>query len=145
MHTGQECPWCVAQQGEGTGQARIVAIPRSREVGQSYLTSIWTTLVAAWAALVIVYREAPQLVRLFILSLEGKAASPHSWEQAHFVPVGLAALKLVLACRSWSMGREPAYLSALQRISSGAGRTVRHLSCSECFTFWALRHDILSP
>ena len=38
-------------------------IPRSREVGQSYLTSIWTTLVALWMAFVIVYQEQPQLVR----------------------------------------------------------------------------------
>ncbi|EIE27833.1 hypothetical protein COCSUDRAFT_83453, partial [Coccomyxa subellipsoidea C-169] len=42
--------------------AKICVIPRSREVGQSYLTSIWTTLVALWVAFSIVYREAPQLV-----------------------------------------------------------------------------------
>ena len=42
----------------------MVTIPRSREVGQSYLTSIWTTLISVWAALAIVYMEAPQLVRI---------------------------------------------------------------------------------
>ena len=51
------------QEGKG-GQARVVTIPRSREVGQSYLTSIWTTLISVWAALAIVYKEAPQLVRM---------------------------------------------------------------------------------
>lgn len=43
--------------------AKVARIPRSREVGQSYLTSIWTTLVAIWAALAMVWREKPQLVR----------------------------------------------------------------------------------
>ena len=42
----------------------MLTIPRSREVGQSYLTSIWTTLISVWAALAIVYMEAPQLVRI---------------------------------------------------------------------------------
>eukprot|EP00891_Asterochloris_glomerata_P008949 jgi/Astpho2/8949/fgenesh1_pm.00133_%23_13_t len=42
--------------------AKVARIPRSREVGQSYLTSIWTTLVAIWAALAMVWREKPQLV-----------------------------------------------------------------------------------
>jgi len=42
---------------------KVCVIPRSREVGQSYFTSIWTTLVALWCAFSIVYREAPQLVR----------------------------------------------------------------------------------
>lgn len=54
----------LAVQGEGGSQAKIITIPRSREVGQSYLTSIWTTLIAAWAALVIIYSEAPELVWL---------------------------------------------------------------------------------
>ena len=45
-------------------ETSVCIIPRSREVGQSYLTSIWTTLVALWVAFSIVYREAPQLVRL---------------------------------------------------------------------------------
>ena len=52
-------------QGQGqpaSSNARVLVIPRSREVGQSYLTSIWTTLVALWTAFAIVYRECPQLV-----------------------------------------------------------------------------------
>jgi beta-1,4-N-acetylglucosaminyltransferase len=44
-------------------------IPRSREVGQSYLTSIWTTLVALWMAFVIVYQERPQLVMALPLAI----------------------------------------------------------------------------
>ena len=40
----------------------MLVIPRSREVGQSYSTSVWTTLVALWTAFAIVFRERPQLV-----------------------------------------------------------------------------------
>ena len=42
----------------------VHTIPRSREVGQSYLTSIWTTLVAIFAAFRIVLVSKPDLVRL---------------------------------------------------------------------------------
>ena len=42
---------------------RIIRLPRSREVGQSYLTSIWTTIVAFFAALSIIRRQRPDLVR----------------------------------------------------------------------------------
>lgn len=49
-------------QGETLPPFKVCMIPRSREVGQSYLTSIWTTLVALWVAFSIVYRETPQLV-----------------------------------------------------------------------------------
>ena len=42
----------------------IHTIPRSREVGQSYLTSVWTTLVAVFAAFSIVLKSKPDLVRL---------------------------------------------------------------------------------
>ncbi|KAK9791371.1 hypothetical protein WJX73_002186 [Symbiochloris irregularis] len=37
-------------------------IPRSREVGQSYITSVWTTLVALYAAFALVWTLRPQLV-----------------------------------------------------------------------------------
>lgn len=43
--------------------AHYRSIPRSREVGQSYLTSIWTTLVALGAAVALVFRIRPDLVR----------------------------------------------------------------------------------
>ena len=42
----------------------VRSLPRSREVGQSYLTSMWTTLKATCAALSIVWQESPQLVRI---------------------------------------------------------------------------------
>jgi beta-1,4-N-acetylglucosaminyltransferase len=38
-------------------------IPRSREVGQSYVSSVWTTLVALRTALTIVFKVRPDLVR----------------------------------------------------------------------------------
>ncbi|KAK9829993.1 hypothetical protein WJX72_009106 [[Myrmecia] bisecta] len=43
-------------------QVALATIPRSREVGQSYLTSVWTTLRALLAAFVLVYRVCPELV-----------------------------------------------------------------------------------
>lgn len=41
----------------------VVQIPRSREVGQSYLTSVATTLYSLAFAFRIVLRERPELVR----------------------------------------------------------------------------------
>lgn len=40
----------------------VRSLPRSREVGQSYLSSVWTTVKASWAALGVVWQEAPELV-----------------------------------------------------------------------------------
>uniref|UniRef100_A0A7S1PV83 UDP-N-acetylglucosamine transferase subunit ALG14 n=1 Tax=Alexandrium catenella TaxID=2925 RepID=A0A7S1PV83_ALECA len=42
--------------------ARVVRVPRAREVGQSYLSSIFTTLRAAWHSLLAVLGEPPDLV-----------------------------------------------------------------------------------
>ena len=42
----------------------VRSIPRSREVGQSYVTSVYTTLVACFAAMQVVWQEKPQLVGL---------------------------------------------------------------------------------
>lgn len=47
-------------QGE---QAVIDIIPRSREVGQSYITSVATTLHALAAGFTIVWRRRPDLVQ----------------------------------------------------------------------------------
>jgi len=41
---------------------KFLTIPRSREVGQSYLTSIWTTLYATFHGVWIVYKHRPQLL-----------------------------------------------------------------------------------
>ena len=40
----------------------VRSLPRSREVGQSYLTSVWSTLKASYAAVGVVWEEAPDLV-----------------------------------------------------------------------------------
>ena len=40
----------------------VLAIPRSREVGQPYLTSVWTTLVALAACMRLVWRVRPDLL-----------------------------------------------------------------------------------
>ena len=45
-------------------QAVVRRIPRSREVGQSYFTSVWTTFVALCAAFSIVFSHRPELVGL---------------------------------------------------------------------------------
>lgn len=50
------------EQERGNSEAEIVWVPRAREVGQSYVSSIWTTLKAAWASLWIVLRLMPDVV-----------------------------------------------------------------------------------
>jgi hypothetical protein len=40
----------------------VLTIPRSREVGQSYLTSVWTTLVALAASARLVWAAKPDLL-----------------------------------------------------------------------------------
>jgi len=50
------------EQERGNSQAEIVWVPRAREVGQSYVSSIWTTLKAAWASLWIVLWLMPDVV-----------------------------------------------------------------------------------
>ena len=40
-----------------------LTIPRSREVGQSYLSSVFTTLVSIVHSIHLVYRHQPQIVR----------------------------------------------------------------------------------
>jgi beta-1,4-N-acetylglucosaminyltransferase len=44
------------------GSFDIVAIPRSRNVGQSYITSVFTTLYACFAAFRVVFQRAPDVV-----------------------------------------------------------------------------------
>ncbi|PRW20336.1 UDP-N-acetylglucosamine transferase subunit ALG14-like protein [Chlorella sorokiniana] len=51
----------AAQQQE---QYSVVVIPRSREVGQSFLSSVPTTLRALWAAVAVVLEQRPDVVLL---------------------------------------------------------------------------------
>lgn len=46
----------------GVGQTRTAVIPRSREVGQSYFSSLFTTAFALLHAVGIVLRSSPQLI-----------------------------------------------------------------------------------
>lgn len=46
----------------GLGPVHAVYVPRAREVGQSYVSSVFTTLRAQWAALLYVWRLMPDLV-----------------------------------------------------------------------------------
>ncbi|CBJ26373.1 beta(1,4)-N-acetylglucosaminyltransferase [Ectocarpus siliculosus] len=52
----------IPKEGLMSGRCRVRAIPRSREVGQSYLTSVFTTLLAALHAAVVVVTVRPDLV-----------------------------------------------------------------------------------
>ena len=45
-----------------TSAVHVCRIPRSREVKQSYVTSVWTTLVALFACFSLLWRERPQLL-----------------------------------------------------------------------------------
>lgn len=40
----------------------VRTLPRSREVGQSYVTSVWSTIRATGAAIKVVFEETPQVV-----------------------------------------------------------------------------------
>ncbi|KAL3142912.1 hypothetical protein ABBQ38_003199 [Trebouxia sp. C0009 RCD-2024] len=40
----------------------VRSLPRSREVGQSYVTSVWSTFKATGAAIKVVWQETPQVV-----------------------------------------------------------------------------------
>jgi beta-1,4-N-acetylglucosaminyltransferase len=40
----------------------VAVLPRAREVGQAYMSSVWTTLVALAAAVALVWRAAPDLL-----------------------------------------------------------------------------------
>eukprot|EP00884_Botryococcus_braunii_P019054 jgi/Botrbrau1/5832/Bobra.0366s0014.1 len=48
--------------GGADNGVKVCTIPRSREVGQSYITSVVTTLIAMLAAFMIVLKENPDLV-----------------------------------------------------------------------------------
>lgn len=55
--------------GEASAGATVLVIPRSREVGQSYLTSVFTTLRSLAHAAGLVLQQRPQLV-------SGRSAPP---------------------------------------------------------------------
>ncbi|KAF2071821.1 hypothetical protein CYY_006858 [Polysphondylium violaceum] len=46
----------------GTNDFSVCKIPRSRNVGQSYIHSIWTTLVALFYCLSLLYKERPDVI-----------------------------------------------------------------------------------
>jgi beta-1,4-N-acetylglucosaminyltransferase len=70
-------------------RAYLVRTPRSREVKQSYVSSVWTTLVALAAACAIAWREQPQL-----LLVNG----PGTCLPLCVVVCALSALRLAPAC-----------------------------------------------
>eukprot|EP01137_Pigoraptor_chileana_P021745 Opistho-2@85818 len=44
------------------GKVQVIRIPRSREVGQSYATSVFTTLRSVWSCFPIVFNFVPDLI-----------------------------------------------------------------------------------
>jgi len=57
--------YCLPQGGQGVqgpGSTLLLAIPRSREVGQSYATSVLTTLRAIAHGFGVVWRQRPEVV-----------------------------------------------------------------------------------
>lgn len=54
---------------EETSSSQFMQIYRSREVGQSYITSVWTTLIALAHGFWLVLRIRPQVVILVFSSL----------------------------------------------------------------------------
>ncbi|CAN0372515.1 unnamed protein product, partial [Scytosiphon promiscuus] len=52
----------IPKEGLRSGRCRVCTIPRSREVGQSYVTSVYTTLFAILHAAWMVVRIRPDLV-----------------------------------------------------------------------------------
>ncbi|KAE8720026.1 UDP-N-acetylglucosamine transferase subunit ALG14 isoform 3 [Hibiscus syriacus] len=57
-----ESSWADSQSGVKGISAEFMQIYRSREVGQSYITSVWTTLVAMVHALWLMIKIRPQVV-----------------------------------------------------------------------------------
>ncbi|KAK8618560.1 hypothetical protein V6N13_132548 [Hibiscus sabdariffa] len=57
-----ENSWADSQSGVKRISAEFMQIYRSREVGQSYVTSVWTTLVATAHALWLMIKIRPQVV-----------------------------------------------------------------------------------
>lgn len=51
---------------KGMETAQYLQIYRSREVGQSYITSVWTTLIAIAYALWLMIKIRPQVVCIYI-------------------------------------------------------------------------------
>lgn len=50
--------------------AQFMQIYRSREVGQSYFTSVWTTVIATLHALWLMIKIRPQVVFIFSINLQ---------------------------------------------------------------------------
>ena len=62
--------WFLLQIGIKVAEtAQFMHIYRSREVGQSYLTSVWTTLIAMAHALWLITKIRPQVVLSLSLSM----------------------------------------------------------------------------
>ena len=95
--------------------AVVDVIPRSREVGQSYLTSVLTTLRALAAAFGVVWRRRPELV-----SCQNHNRYPTTVTLSISPPARRSCDgALQCWCSFWSMGRGHAYPFVPLRCCSG--------------------------
>jgi hypothetical protein len=84
---------CLLVQGDNLEEMELVNVPRSRRVGQSYVTSVLTTLRATLYSFWVVWRHQPQVVSAMCFTAAA-CVSPQdfiSWTQD-------ASNLLVVAC-----------------------------------------------
>ena len=95
--------------------ASVVTIPRAREVGQSYVTSIWSTLKAARAAYKLVQDESPD-----VILVNGPGVC---------VPVVVAAFLSQIFCVGTASVPATAYIESFTCVShlSVSGKVLRRL------------------
>lgn len=103
---------------EGHHEYSIHRVPRSREVGQSFVTSVWTTAVACWYAIVLMFKLRPDLV---LVNGPGTC-----------IPVCMAAL--LVRTVGVAQGRI-VYVESIARVKrlSLSGKILHHLHLADLF------------
>jgi len=61
-HSEEKAAQFERQRNQDDTNWHVHAIPRSREVGQSYVTALWTTLIASLASFRMVWELCPDLI-----------------------------------------------------------------------------------
>lgn len=122
----------LSSDSTGMGTFVIECVSRSREVGQRYITSVWTTILALWSACGIVMRHSPK-----VLLVNGPGT----------------CLPVVVWCRLASMigvisgGCNVFYVESIARVDhlSLTGRLVYHLGLANggFYVQWKELHEKL--
>ena len=117
----------------GAPFAAVRVVPRAREVGQSYVSSVWSTLGALVASATVVWREEPGL-----LLCNGPGTC---------VPFAAAA-KALNALAPWRRRCKVAYVESAARVTSLSlsGKLLFHLGLADLFLVqWPELADKLGP